>query len=225
MAFLSPSQCRAARALLDWGQPDLAKRSGMHVQTISSFENETGTPTQRTLLRIQETLELAGIEFIEHDGIRRRYSEICRFSGASGFESFLDDVYETAITHGTEESPTQVYLSNVVHQNWVKWMGPKKWENHVKRMTKDQRLMDVRIIVKEGDHNFPAQAYSKYKWFPESIFNEKSFYSYHDKLAFLDFSDNSVDITIMRQPDFAQGYRRLFDIAWNYVASNPDTKK
>jgi len=221
MDIISPSQCRAARALLAWSQPDLARRSRMHVQTISAFENETGTPTKKTLSRLKETLEKAGVEFIESEGIRRKNSEIHKFSGPEGFEAFLDDVYKTAITQGTPEAPTQVYLSNVVHENWIKWMGESKWNNHVRRMTKDKDLMDVRIIVKEGDHHFPAIDYAQYKWFPGHIFNEKSFYSYHDKLAFLDFSENNVDIVVMQQPDFASGYRTLFNIAWNYVAKIP----
>lgn len=42
MIIIIPAQCRAARALLNWSQPDLAERWDMHVQTISAFENESG---------------------------------------------------------------------------------------------------------------------------------------------------------------------------------------
>lgn len=112
-------------------------------------------------------------------------------------------------------------MSNVVHANWEKWMGPEKWLNHTNRMTKDKVLMDVRIITKEGDNHFPASDYSQYKWFSESVFNDQSFYSYHDRLAFLNFENNTVEILIIKQMDFAKGYRTLFDIAWEHGTIAP----
>ena len=79
----------------------------------------------------------------------------------------------------------------------------------------------MRIIVQEGDWNFPAKSYSQYKWFPEASFNDKSFYSYHDKLAFLNFKEDDVEIVIMRQPEFAEGYRTMFRICWDNFATAP----
>jgi transcriptional regulator with XRE-family HTH domain len=221
MRYLSSAQCRAARGLLGWTQPDLANQSKIHVQTISAFEKGSGTPSKKTLKRMTDVLEDAGIEFMDHDGLRRKQSELTKFEGADGFESFLDDVYSTAIRTGTKDNPCEIFLSNVHHQNWIKWMGKEKWANHVERMTKAREVMDVRIIIKEGDTNFPASAYSKYKCFPAKFFNDKSFYSYADKLAFLNFQRENVEITIMRQLDFAHGYRILFKIAWDYFAKTP----
>ncbi len=81
--------------------------------------------------------------------------------------------------------------------------------------------MDVRIIVKEGDYDLPAREYSEYRWIPEEIFSDNSFYSYHDRLAFLNFREDNVEIMIMRHEEFAQGYRNLFLIAWEKVARPP----
>jgi DNA-binding XRE family transcriptional regulator len=36
---MTPAQCRAARAWLDWNQHDLAKRAGCNRDTIRRFEN------------------------------------------------------------------------------------------------------------------------------------------------------------------------------------------
>jgi hypothetical protein len=104
-------------------------------------------------------------------------------------------------------------------------MGPEKWKKHVERMIKIKDKFDIRIIVKENDEFFPASAYSKYRWFPASLFNDRTFYSYHEKLAFLNFREHDVDITIMRQPEFAAGYRTLFKIAWDHVAREPKSLK
>jgi len=56
------------------------------------------------------------------------------------------------------------------------------------------------------------------------MFNDKSFYSYHDKLAFLNFKGDDVEITIIQQPAFAEGYRNLFRIAWDHFAMEPEEK-
>lgn len=61
---ISASQCRAARALLDWSQDDLASRSNVGRATLANFEKEKSVPYDRTLRDIQAALEAAGITFI-----------------------------------------------------------------------------------------------------------------------------------------------------------------
>jgi len=211
-------QIRAARALLGWNQHDLAERADLSQTGIARIENGTNQPNSKTLEKIESAFDQADIEFIGDSGVKKRTGEVRVLKGPNAMSDFLDDVYDTAVAHGTKESPTEVFLSNVVHQNWIKSMGPDRWKNHTDRMTKDQNIMDVRIIVKEGDTNFPAADYSKYKWMKEEFFNDKSFYSYHDRLAFLDFREDELIVSIMKQPDFARGYRDLFLIAWDNLA-------
>ncbi|MEM1282270.1 MAG: helix-turn-helix transcriptional regulator [Chlamydiota bacterium] len=216
---ITAKQLRAARAMLGLSQVEFANRSGTAKQTIVKVESDTETVKQGTLDKIISTYELEGIEFTAH-GVEEK-NNITILHDHEGFSMFLDDVYETSLRFGTSESPTPVYLCNVVHANWIKWMGPEKWEAHTKRMIQDQDVMDVRIIVREGDYDFPAQAYSQYKWVKEEQFNERSFYSYHDKLAFLSFREDSAKITVMRQADFAESFQTLFLNTWNHVAVDP----
>jgi hypothetical protein len=61
----SPGQCRGARGLLDWTQPELAIRAGLGVHTIGEYER--GRPTYAdTVYRLRDTFEAAGISFSEH---------------------------------------------------------------------------------------------------------------------------------------------------------------
>ncbi|PCJ99132.1 MAG: hypothetical protein COA45_06735 [Zetaproteobacteria bacterium] len=218
-------QIRAARALIGWSQGELADQAGLSQTGIARIENGTNQPNSTTIEKITNAFDRADVEFIAESGVKKRTGEVKILRGASGFSSFLDDVYETAVRYGTKEKPTSVFLSNVVHENWIKWMGDNKWKNHTDRMYKNRDIMDVRIITKEGDTNFPASSYSQYKWFPERLFNDKSFYSYHDRLAFLNFKDNDVEIIIMHHSDFADGYKNLFKIAWENIAITPPTYK
>jgi transcriptional regulator with XRE-family HTH domain len=64
---ISREQCRAARGLLNWSQPDLAKVLGVARSTIAHFERGASKPYARTLAAIRATLETAGIIFIEGD--------------------------------------------------------------------------------------------------------------------------------------------------------------
>jgi transcriptional regulator with XRE-family HTH domain len=63
---LDSAQIRAARALLGWRQDDLARHSGLGLATIQRIENaDRKTSTNRsTMMRLKETLEQAGIQFI-----------------------------------------------------------------------------------------------------------------------------------------------------------------
>jgi transcriptional regulator with XRE-family HTH domain len=68
---MTPSQCRAARGLLNWNQVDLARTARVSVVTVRNFENEKSAPLRATLDVIQRALETAGVEFIDGDGVRR----------------------------------------------------------------------------------------------------------------------------------------------------------
>ncbi len=61
---LKPEQCRAARALLNWSQPDLAEATGLTRETIANLERGAHTPQPKNLVALREALEAAGIEFL-----------------------------------------------------------------------------------------------------------------------------------------------------------------
>ena len=62
---LTPSQCRAARALIEMTQDELAEAAGMTVNSISSFETGERTPHKANQQKIREALEKAGVIFID----------------------------------------------------------------------------------------------------------------------------------------------------------------
>jgi DNA-binding XRE family transcriptional regulator len=70
----TPAQIRAARALLDWTQADLAAKAGISPTSINTIEREKGDPKLSTLNAIRHALEQAGVEFQDGDkpGVRIR---------------------------------------------------------------------------------------------------------------------------------------------------------
>jgi transcriptional regulator with XRE-family HTH domain len=66
--MITPAQCRAARALLDWSQQALADGAKIGNATIRNFESGKTTPQNATLEMIRQTLVEAGVIFIDQNG-------------------------------------------------------------------------------------------------------------------------------------------------------------
>jgi len=217
MQLITAAQCRAARALLDWSQPILAEKCGLHVQTISNFEKGAKIPSKRTLETIARTLQAEGIVLLEDDGVQRKANRVMTYSGEDGFKAFMDDVYETAKSMGGE-----ICLFNAKPSNWTKWLDSYWYDKHVARMETILPKFDLKIIVKKGDYNFISNRFAEYRWVAERVWNENSFYAYGDKVAFLNFENDNVEIYVLSQRKFAETMRFLFNLVWDQFTIIPD---
>ncbi len=66
--MISPTQCKMARAALNWSTRDLAERSRVGTNTVARFENGK-TANASTLTLIRQAFEAAGVRFTEDGGI------------------------------------------------------------------------------------------------------------------------------------------------------------
>lgn len=212
MILITSAQCRAARALLNWSQPDLAQKCNIHVQTISNFEQNSSSPTKTTLNKIQQVFENSGIVFTDQGGVNPRVSDIVVYEGKHGFEAFMDDVYETAKKYGGT-----VYLFNSRPRLWYEWLGEDWYAKHSERMSALGNRIKVKITVQEGDH-FLISKFAEHRWFPKRLSKGKIFYGYGPKLGLLDFQGESLKISVFQHKDFADIFRALYDIAWDNVS-------
>lgn len=64
---MTPSQCRAARGLLNWTQDDLAREAAVSVVTARNFENGRSAPLRATLKVMQGAFEAAGVDLMASD--------------------------------------------------------------------------------------------------------------------------------------------------------------
>ena len=65
---VTPEQCRAARAFLNWSQSKLAEASGVSRETIINFERDSHTPHASNLNALIKAFEEAGITFLADKG-------------------------------------------------------------------------------------------------------------------------------------------------------------
>jgi transcriptional regulator with XRE-family HTH domain len=61
---VTPSQSRAARALLAWTQPELAKRAKVGASTVADFERGQRTPVPNNAEAMRSAFEAAGVSFL-----------------------------------------------------------------------------------------------------------------------------------------------------------------
>lgn len=66
--MITPAQCRAARALIEWSQQQLAEAAKVGVVTVRQFEGNASQPRNSTLEVIQRALESAGVIFVPENG-------------------------------------------------------------------------------------------------------------------------------------------------------------
>ena len=67
IVMITPRQIRAARALLDWSQQELADRAIVSLNAVARLEKGIVDSRISTVLAIQKALVKAGIEFLDPD--------------------------------------------------------------------------------------------------------------------------------------------------------------
>ncbi|WP_454684877.1 helix-turn-helix domain-containing protein [Ancylobacter moscoviensis] len=66
---MTPAQCRAARALLDWSQQQLADTAGVGVVTVRQLEAGSSQPRRATMDVLRQAFESAGIQFLDNGDV------------------------------------------------------------------------------------------------------------------------------------------------------------
>jgi len=211
--MLTIEQIRAARALLDWSQQDLAEYADLSQTGIARIENGTNKPNSKTLNKIETAFDRADIEFIGTTGLRKRDGTIKTLSGTQGFREVMNEIYDFA-----KNDDAEICLFNGLPNLFIKWLEPDWYDMHSKRMGKLQNNFKLKIIVKEKETNLIAGSFAEYRYFPENLFHEQVFYCYNGKLAILNFTEDSVYINVLTEQKTADSFAVLFNVAWDHVA-------
>lgn len=208
--MITMPQIDAGLALLGLNRSDLAAALGVGKTTLNAyFTGQTSIPSGR-LAEVQKWLESAGIAFTEDEGVKRNKAEIVKFEGQQGFVEFMTDVLETVKRVGGE-----VCVSNVDENDFENNL-PKEFAEQYRIELAKVKNLTSKILVKEGDDFLTADGIANYRGIPANIFSEDaSFYAYGDKLALITFHDESVQVLLLRNKQFADSFRVMFNAIWN----------
>ena len=82
---MTPEQCRAARAWLNWPQDALAKAASVGVSTVRDFEAGRREPTRNNLTAMRIALEEGGVSFFED--FKESGIKVSRSTGIAGADT------------------------------------------------------------------------------------------------------------------------------------------
>ena len=206
---MSRLQSSAARALLGRMTFDeVAKASGIGKYTIMRYEQGTHATSTNKINQLQDFYESMGLEFLEHDGVRRKPSGSFReLKGTEGFKEFIYDVYETIKDKGGK-----ICVTNVKEQLFERWQGPHA-KDYLSKMATVENLT-FQILVEEGDQYFTASDYAEYRYLPSQYFSSVPTYVYGDKKAEIIFDDDDVTVLLLDNDKSADAQRKFFSVLW-----------
>lgn len=207
-------QIRAARALLNWSQTDLARASNLATSSIKNVESETGAARKETLHSIQAALDDAGIELLPGSGVRLRNECVTIVQGRSATPALLDSIYQ----HSHTSSDRSVCIIGLDEQFSVQSDGAKVIEAHIARL-KAAGICE-RILVRDGDTHFLNDP-DCYRWLPPEYFTRNApLYIYGGKVA-IHIGSLRRRTIIIDAPALADHLRKLFELAWQTASRHP----
>jgi DNA-binding XRE family transcriptional regulator len=204
-------KCRMACGKLDLSIKDFAQYCNLSEKSYGLIHKGRIDPTQKSKEKINRFIESTGLEFVEN-GVIENKDDPC-FEGQLGIRLFFDDVYNTC-----KETGGNISLYNGSPSLLIKWLGEEWYKKHAIRMGTIADTIDFNILIEEGDYNFIAGGFAKYRWCPKEYFRNRTVYIYGNKYAFLKFYDDNVVIEVSTGKETADVLRDMFQIAWDHVS-------
>ncbi len=199
---VTPDQIRAARALLKWGQNDLAARSGVSVPAIANIETERQKPNVQTMQKLLEAFSLEGIEFID-GGVRKAQNLVRILEGDDAYIRLLDEVFLKASPEKAE-----VLFSAADDRRSAEVVVEKT------RMMRRSGI-PMKFLVKDGDTYLMGKL-DEYRWMPEELYVDAEVkLIYADCVAYYIPWRGTPRVVIVQDKHIAEENRRGFYYVWN----------
>lgn len=194
------NQIRAARALLNWSQKDLAERSGISDISILNYENEKRTPHAGTLEKILRAFELEGIVFTAN-GVELKEDTVTVIEGEGWYLNLLDDVYLSLLDKKDSE------LLFICSDDRA---SPPEVNNRMRKMR--NAGVRMRQLVEEGN-TYLMGPLKEYRYVPKERFNNYVSLVYGDKVAVC--TGHNSKAVVFRDEALANTWRNIFNVMWD----------
>ncbi len=172
MHVITVEQIKAARALLNWKQSDLAARSGLSLPSINNIERYLGSPRLSTLQTIRHTLQAAGITFLGNNGVQKHAEifEMIEHQGDDFMRKLNDDLFLCMRTPADE-----VCMLGIDDRLYVKYTPEESidyYHHQIKTEFRD------RMLFRDDDDFFISRPESC-RWISPALLGVIPYYVYH----------------------------------------------
>lgn len=194
-----PYQIRAARALLNWSQTELAERSGLSLSAVADCEKERGNTSRPSYDAMTRALEQQGV-FVTANGVERRSETVYSIEGEGWWLRVLDDIYYSLIDHPGE--CLFMYADDRESSEDV--------NNRIRKLR--NAGITMRQLVCEGN-TYMMGPVKEYKWVPKQHFMNNVTLIYGDKLALC--AEDNTKAVIFKDRNMVTAFRNTFEMLWN----------
>lgn len=203
--MMTTPQLKAARALLDWTQADLAKAAGIHLNVINNLERGMSDPRRQTVERLQKVLTGQGIIFIGSSGVelKREAVGITKHQGNDCFAQLVDDILNVVRAANDE------VLSIVADMRDFAAHEPAAGKRYASE--KAARGFNERLITRAMPGFYPRNA-GAYRVVDPQMLGGVDTVIYGDRVAHLFWSES--EIVILKNADLASAQRKIFEEIW-----------
>lgn len=205
--LITADQIRAARALKNWSQTDLAERTGLAVPTIANIELGKQMPGKNTIEKIIDAFAVAEITFTE-TGVEFDRNEIVSLVGWGKFKNLLIDVLKTLDEKPPKEREFLVYSAN----------DDLSTEDEIELYQEmhDSGIQHKRIISSKAKKVLYSLKWSRkidMKYFDE----QGAIFIYGNKIAFYTspHGDTEATTTIITNDRISSTFRKIFAYMWD----------
>lgn len=195
-------QIRAARALLDWSQKDLAARAGVSDMSIMNYESGKRTPHQDTLEKILQAFEIGGVIFTKN-GVELKQDSITVIEGENWYLRLLDDVYYSLLD--TPKAELIILCGNDK-------VSPPPVNSLLRKMRRAGIAM--RQLVEAGN-TYLMGPVTEYRYLPKDRFVNYVSLIYGGKIAVC--AEDNTKAIVFKDAVLAQAWRNMFETLWQVL--------
>lgn len=210
--MITPEQIRAARALLNWKQSDLAEKSGISLPSINNIERNIGSPRLSTLEALRGALQSAGIDFIGNNGVQKHSEifEMKEFQGDEFIEKLNDDLFQCM--RGSDDVVMMYGIDDRMY--------PKHAPQQTIRYYEHQKKTGfVEKVLSRQEDTFFLSPVHCYRWtLPETV-GLVPYYVYKDRIALIMWEKKRV--ILIRSQDIADTFQKQFEFLWDQAKPVP----